>query len=199
MRVDETDFSQTAYNHLALNLAILSLLNKRNSTKLVELDTAVVLGNDRRVSCSVGSHTTGVERTESKLCTGLTDSLRCYDAYSLAFLHHAAGSQVASVTLHADTLLAFACEHRTNLNALYRAVLNGLRNRFSNLFTGSNDKFAGRRMYNVVNGNTAENTLIERRYNLITVLQCRTNKTTERTAILLGNNNVMRYVNKTTG
>ena len=84
-----------------------------------------------------------MERTEGQLGSRLTNSLGCDDAYGLALLHHAAGSEVASVTLHADALLALAGEHRTNLDALDGAVLDGLCHGLGNLVAGSYDELTG--------------------------------------------------------
>ena len=45
---------------------------------------------------------------------------------------------------------------------------------------------------------TTQDTLVERRDNLITILQSGANQATQGTAILLSNDDIMRYVNKTT-
>ena len=140
-----------------------------------------------------------MERTERELRTRLTDSLRRNDADCLALLHHATGSQVASVTLHADALLTFASEHRTNLDTFYRAVLNNLGYRFGDFLTCGNDEFTRGRMDYVVYRNTAKDTFVERRYYLISILQGRADEPAQRTAILLGDNDIMRNVNETTG
>ena len=96
---------------MAVDVLLAIVLDERNNTEILELKLAVVLGNDGCVGGSVTCHTTGVERTESKLCTRLTDGLCSDNADSLAKLNHALCGKVATVTLHADTLLALAGEH----------------------------------------------------------------------------------------
>ena len=162
VRVDEADFGQTADNHLAVEFGLVGLaLGERNGTKLVELNLRVVLGNDAGIGCCVTSHTTGVEGTERKLCTRLTNGLGSNDSNSLAELYHACGGKVATVALHADTLLAFTGEHRTDFDALDGRVLDGLGLGFGNLLACGNDKVASSRMNDIVNGNTSKDALRE--------------------------------------
>ena len=111
MSINKTDFSQSAYNHFALAVALLTFFHKRNGTKFIEFDTRIVLRNNRSIGSSITCHTTGVESTERKLCSGLTNSLRCDNADSLAHLNHTTGGKVTTVALHADTMLAFAGEY----------------------------------------------------------------------------------------
>ena len=118
VRINEADLSQTTDNHLTLALTSLALLSERNGTKLIELQTTVVLGHDRSVGGSITCHTTGVERTKCKLSTRLTDSLSSNHTDSLTLLNHTLGSEVTTVALHTNTLLALASEHRTDLDTL---------------------------------------------------------------------------------
>ena len=136
MWIEESEFGQAADNRLALNGDVVTVCLERNGTKLIELDTAVVLSNDTRIGSCVGCHATGVGCTERKLSSRLTDGLRGNDTDSLTLLNHAAGSKVASVTLHADTFLALASEHRTNLDTLDGAILYYLGYRLCYLFSG---------------------------------------------------------------
>ena len=146
IRVDESNLAKTADYHLALS----SVFVKRHGAEFLKLEQAVVLCHDRGVGCSVGCHTTGVERTESKLCTRLTDGLGGDDTHCLTLLYHLSCSEVASVALHADSVLAFAGEHRTNLDAFDWRVFYFLCHLFSDFLTGSHNEFAGCRMYDVV-------------------------------------------------
>ena len=61
-----------------------------------------------------------------------------------------------------------------------------------------NDKLAGGRIDYIVDGNAAEDALGKRRYDLVAVLQSCAYKATESAAVLFGDDNVMRHVNKTT-
>ena len=91
-----------------------------------------------------------MERTESKLCTRLTDSLSGDDTDGLTLLHHALSGEVASVTLHADALLALASEHRTYLDAFDAAVLNLVCHAVCYLFSAGNDELVCLRIDDVV-------------------------------------------------
>ena len=123
------------------------------------MELAIVLGSDRCIGGCVTSHTTGVERTECKLSTRLTNSLSGNHTYSLTELYHALCSEVASVTLHADTLLALAGEYRTNLDALDWRILDSLSNRLCDFLAGMYEHLTCRRMDDIVYRNTAEDTL----------------------------------------
>ncbi len=197
--VNKLDLGKTTHNHLALHVvAVLVFLSERNGTQLVELDARLVLGNDAGVGGSVTSHTTGVEGTERQLSTRLTNSLSGNHTDSLTQLHHTGSSQVAAVTLHADTLLALAGKHGTNLDALDGRILDRLGLRLSNLLAGRNDQLTRSRMDDIVYRHTTQDTLIERRDDLVTVLQGGAYQATQGTAVALGDDHVVGNVHKTT-
>ena len=101
-----------AYYLLALDIvAFLIFLYEWNCAQLIKLDARLVLRSNLSVGSSVRRDTTGVEGTESKLSTRLTDSLCSDDTHSLTELNHTSCSQVTAVTLHADTLLALTSEY----------------------------------------------------------------------------------------
>ena len=134
--INETDFGQVAYYLLALDIiSFLIFLDERNSAQLIKLDTRLVLRSNLSIGSSVRRNTTGVECTESKLSTRLTNSLSCDDTDSLTKLNHAGCSQVTTVTLHADTLLALTGKYGTNLNALDRRLIDCLSLWLSNFLT----------------------------------------------------------------
>ncbi len=199
MRIDELQFGESADHHKAIDILLAVVLDERYDTHFLKLQFGVVLGHDRCIGGCIGSHTTGVECTEGQLCTRLTDSLSSDDTDGLAELYHTLGGKVASVTLHADTVLALASEHRTYLDTLDGRVFDGLGHGLCDFLTGGNEQFACHRMDDIVYGNTAENTLIQRRDDLFTVLQGGADQTAQRAAILLGDNHVVGYVDKTTG
>ena len=142
MRVNELKLGKTAHNHLTLDVLLAVVLDERHDTDVLEVELAVVLCYDRSVGGSVTCHTTGVEGTERKLCTRLTNGLCGNHTYCLAHLNHALCCEVTSVTLHADTVLALAGEHRADLNALDGRVFDGLGDRVGNLFAGSHEQLA---------------------------------------------------------
>ena len=112
-----------------------------------------------------------MERTKCKLRTWLTDSLGSDNAHGFAHLHHSASGQVAAVALHADTMLAFASEHRANFNALDGRFVDDASNGFGYLFASGDDKFARCGVDDIVHGNASEDTFVERGDNLIAVFK----------------------------
>ena len=100
-----------------------------------------------------------MERTEGQLCTRLTDGLSSDHTDSLTLLNHLAGSEVTAVTLHADTMLALAGEHRTNLHTLNGRVFDGLCDRLCDLLTGSDNKLTCGGMDDVVYRHTTKDAL----------------------------------------
>ena len=91
-----------------------------------------------------------MERTEGELCTRLADGLCGNHTYCLTLLHHLSGGKVAAVALHADTMLALTGEHRTNLDALDRRILDFLCNLLSYLLTCGHNQMACGGMYDIV-------------------------------------------------
>ena len=59
---------------------------------------------------------TDVERTHRELRAGFADGLRGDDADGFAELDQRAGREIAAVAMHADAVLAFAGEHRADLD-----------------------------------------------------------------------------------
>ena len=72
------------------------------------------------------SRATDVERTHRQLRAGLADGLRGDDADRFAELHELAGRQIASVAMRADAALAFASQHRADLELLDADLLDRL-------------------------------------------------------------------------
>ena len=194
MRIDEADFRQTAYDHLAC----LSVFLERNGTELIEFNLRIILCYDRSVCSGITSHTTGVECTESQLSSRLTDSLCSDDTDSLTLLNHAAGCEVASVALHADTMLTLTREHRANLNTLYRRIFNLLCDRLCDFLTCSNNQFACGRMDDIMYRHAAQDALIQRGDGLVTILESGTYQSAQRAAVFFRDNHIVRNINKTT-
>jgi hypothetical protein len=59
-------------------------------------------------------------------------------------------------------MLRLTGKYGTNLNALDGRVFDNLSNRLCNLFTGSYNEFACRRMNDIMDGYTTEDALIQR-------------------------------------
>ena len=102
--VVDTHFGKTTdYNFVALA--------GLDGADFLKLELAVVFRH-KLVGCrGVGCHTTDVECTEGKLCTGLADRLSRDHTDSLAHLHHAVSSEVTAITLGTHSALGLTGEH----------------------------------------------------------------------------------------
>ena len=196
VRVYQTHLGQTADD----NLEFLAVLLGIDRTQLLNLKDHVVIFTRQAVLRSdVGRDTTDVERTQRQLRTRLTDRLRGDDTDHLTFLYHPVGSQVTAITFRANTLLRLASKYGTDLDTLDRRILDLLRRLLADLLARLDENLAGDRVDNVVNRDTTQDTLVEGSDHLLVVLQLRTYQTTQRTAILLVDDHVVRNVDKTTG
>ena len=107
-------------------------------------------GLDGGVGGCVGRDITGVEGTERKLGTRLTDGLCGNDADGLAELHHLGSGEVAAVALLTYAVAALACEDRTYLDSLDGRVLYLGHYGLCDFLTCGQDKLAGGGMDDVV-------------------------------------------------
>ncbi len=139
-----------------------------------------------------------MESTKCQLCTRLTDGLCGNNTDGLTLLNHAAGGQIAAITLHADAMLALTSEDGTNFNTLNRRGFNFGGHRLGDFLTGCNDELAGSGMDDVMNRHTSENALAKRRNDFIAILKGGADKTAECTAIFLGNDDIVRDIHQTT-
>src|SRR6185369_14804831 len=90
-----------------------------------EANVAVVLGIEARLVLHTAGSSADVEGTHSELRARLADGLRGYDAAGFAQFDHAAGAQVTPVAETANAAARFASEHRANLHLLNACTLNG--------------------------------------------------------------------------
>ncbi len=95
-------------------------------------------------------------------------------------------------------MLGLAGEHRTNLDTLYGRLLNDLCDGLGNLLTGSHDELTSIRMNDIVNADTTEDALVERRDGLVAILQGGADQATQRATVFLVDDDVVRDVNETT-
>ena len=140
-----------------------------------------------------------MERTKGQLRTRLADSLCGHHADSLAFLHEFTCSQVAAIALGANAVLGFAGEHGTDLHGVDIGGDDSLGLRFTNLLAGSDDKLACLGIINVVNTHTTQDTIVQRLVHGVAVLDLGSGQTTERTAVVLGDDHVVADVHQTAG
>ena len=169
IRIDKLNFGKTAHYHLAVNFCVTALVNKRYGAQTIKLKFSIVFRLDRGISRSIFGHTTRVEGTKCKLCTRLTDSLCSDNADSLAKMYHFRGSQVATIALATNALLALTGKNRTNFNHLNACVFDSLCSFFGNFFTCLTNYFVSMWVDNVVYWYTSENTLSKGRDNLVTI------------------------------
>ena len=196
-RIDvyEADFGQTTDNHLG---RLTCLIEEVDSAELFELKLGIIFGLDHCIGSSVLGHTTSVEGTEGKLSTRLTDGLGCDDADGLTLLHHTRRSEVATIALHADAMLRLTSEHAANLDALDRAGLNLCCNGLGDFLASSDDELVVRRIDDIMDADTTEDTIVERADDLVTILKGGADKTTKGAAVLLGDDDVVRDIHQTT-
>ena len=133
--INETNLSQTTYYHFG---SLTSFVHNIYRTEFFKFQTGIIFSNNTCIGRNVGSRTTSMECTQCQLCTRFTDRLGSDYTDSLTFLNHMVRSQVTTVALRTNTLLRFASQYRTNLNAFNRRFLNLLGDIFCNFFTTGN-------------------------------------------------------------
>ena len=89
-----------------------------NQAQLVVVHSAVVFGLDLRHLEHRGSGAADVERAHGELRARLADGLRGDDAGGFAQFHPGARGQVAAIAIDTHPALAFAGQHRTDLDLL---------------------------------------------------------------------------------
>ncbi len=199
--VDDTHFCESAYDYAAADVGCAVFACgafEVDGAEFVNLELAFVLGGELRGGRYVGCHTTDVECTEGKLCTGLADGLSCDDADGLAFLDHAEVGEVAAVALGADTALALAGEDRTDLDALDGRCVDAVGSGVLDFLAGSDDELAGLRVDDVVDGHTAEDALAQGSDDFVVVLDGGADKAAEGAAVLFVDDDVVGHVDETT-
>ena len=96
-------------------------------------------------------------------------------------------------------MLRLAGEYRTDLNTLDRAILDFISNALGDFLACCDNQLASDGMDDVVNRYTSEDTLLEGSNHLVVVLELGADKTTQSSAILLANDDVVSNVDQTTG
>ena len=150
--IQYTQLCQTSNNHVTGRSVILRVLDR---TQFFILNVTIILSFQRVLAGNISCGTSHVEGSQCQLSTRLTDRLRCNNPNSLALLHHAAGSQITSVTFSTNTLLCLTSQYRTNFNTLDRGVLDNIGNHLRDLISGRHDQFTRIRMINIMHGNTS--------------------------------------------
>ena len=193
--IDNTELRLTRYNDVdRLIRAILTL----NRTQVIDLEATIVLRNNICLNGQATSDTTDVERTESKLCTWLTDRLCGDDTDNLTLLDHTCCSKVTTVTLSTNATTSLTSEHRANLDRLQWRLFDLLGNLLGDLLACATEDLARGWVNNIVESRTAEDTLTEALNNIFVALDSRSGQTTQRATVLLVDDNILSNVDKTT-
>ena len=195
VHIDQAHLGHSAHDDVLRTVFGLAL----DGTELFEDQFAVVLGLDGGIGRGAGSGTTDVEGTQGQLGTRFTDGLCGDNAHHFALLDHPAGSQVAAVALRADTLAGFAREDGTDFDLLDREAVDEGGNVLFDFLAGRDDQFARERVDDIVDGSTAQDALAEGFDDLVLVLDGRGDEAAEGTAILFGNDHIVRHIHQTTG
>src|SRR5205823_2468763 len=102
------------------------------------------------------------EGTHGELSARLADGLCSDDADGFAQFHSRAGSQIAAITMDANTVLTFASEHRANFDFLDARAVNGASFEFVSFFVGAHEDFLGiLRIMDVIAGMASDEALGE--------------------------------------
>ena len=145
------------------------------------------------------SRAANVERSHRQLGTGFADGLRGDNADRLADIDRRTAGQVAAVARGADTVFGFAGQNRTDLNLFDTGCLNNLNVVFVNQFSFGNQNFAGFGMNNVFLNCAAEDSVADGNDNVAAVDNRTNNDAALGAAVGLGNDDILRNVDQTTG
>ena len=197
VRVNDTEFCGTPDYHFML-AALGGLIS--HATQLVDFQDTVVFGYNVRLDTGIASgNPADVERTQGKLRTRLPDGLGRDDTDRFALLDHLVGSQVAAITLGADTVLGLASQHRTDFHFFNRRILDFLRDFFRDFLTRFHNQLAGLRMIYIIDRGPTQDSFIQGFNHFIVLLQCRCNQPTLCMAVFFGNNHILRHIHQPTG
>ena len=140
-----------------------------------------------------------MEGTHGELGTGLADGLRRNDADGFTDVDHVTAGQIAPVAQDANATAAFAGEHRTNLDLRDACILDDAHLVFGDFLVRLHQHFAGVGIEDVVDRDTAQNTIAELLDDLATLFERRDFDAFERTAVVLRDDAVLGDVDKTAG
>ena len=156
--------------------------------------------NSRKTLCDIlgGRDTTGMERSHCKLCTRLTDGLRRDDTNSLADIDELTVSQRSAVAVSANAVLQSAGENRAYLYLL-GAGSHDLCSVLivHQLFSGN--EYVAVSVLEVLGEVSAHETLCKRLNELIALADLVNVDAVCSSAVVLANDDLLRYVYQTSG
>src|SRR5688500_12412631 len=145
---------------------------------------------------------TDMEGAERELRTRLADRLRGQDADRLAHVHHVHRGQVAAVAHAADAAARFARQDAANLHLLDPGVLDAVRDVLVDELPGLDQQARIAilvelvRVEHILARYAADDALAQRLDDVLPLLERRDLEAEDRTAILLGDRDVLRHVHE---
>ncbi len=184
------DFTGTGHRHQLAILVANSLdVEQVNLTRRFDRDTAFC----RRPA----SGTTDVEGTHGQLGSRFTDGLCCNNADGFTLVDHMTTCQITSIAVGAYTITGFAGNRRTHHDFVNRQRINLLDPCLIQEGSGRNQHFIA--TGNILCHHTTEYTFSQRLYHITTLDDRAHTDTLFGSAVINGNNHVLRHVNQTTG
>ena len=144
------------------------------------------------------SNAAGMERTHGQLRTRLADGLRSNDTDRFALANQRTHCQVDAVAVCADTLTCTALEHRADLHTSDARRDDCVRIRVVHHLGLRHNHLAGLRVTDVINRETAKQTLMQRLNDLIAFLDILDPDALGRAAVIFADDDILRNVNQST-
>src|ERR1035441_8764636 len=160
----------------------------------------IVLGLDLRHLEHRGGGAADVERTHGELRARLADGLRGDDAGGFAQFHPGARGQVAAIAIDAHAALAFAGQHRTDLDLLDVRVVDEPGLDFVDLLVRLSEQFLRLlRIRDVVARKPAHEAVAQLDHLVFAFVDGLDPNAVGRAAIVLANNHVLRHIHQFAG
>src|SRR3972149_5386875 len=137
-----------------------------------------------------------MEGTKCELRTGPADRLRRNDTDSRPGGNKLAGSQVTSVTACTHSTFRLTGKHRSDLHRFDGCFRNSLRPFLVDNLARLDNDLAAERIGDIMNRNTAKNSLSERFFNVLTLLQGTGGNAHNRPAVIFRDDRVLCHVNE---
>ena len=143
------------------------------------------------------SRTADVERTHGELRARLTDGLSADDTDGLSDVHLVPAAEVSAVTHHAYAATVLAGQDRANQHALDTGRFDAGHTGLVDLLVGFDERFVGDGIGDVLERNSTENALAERRNDLAALFELADPNAVECLAVVVGDDGVLRHIDET--
>ncbi len=141
---------------------------------------------------------TDVERTHRELRARFTDGLGSDNANCFALVDRRTATQIAAVAVCAQTVTRFARQRGADLDFVHADAVDGVDQIFVQQGAGNDGRFLRVRVDDVHGGNTTQDAVAQRFDDFTTFHQGLHVVAQRRTAIVLGDHQVLRHVDQTT-